>query len=122
MNNLQQTVSTILGKENNELISIEEAKDFAVNHFGILTTYIKHMYNQNKRIVEINTTSDEEENMVIFTDLTDDEIAEVVNPIVNTERDGYEEYDNEILLKALKNRFKSSGKVIELAIENYLSF
>ena len=47
------------------------------------------------KLFEINTTAYEEENLLIITDLTDDDITEVVSPLVNTERNGYEEYNNE---------------------------
>lgn len=35
--NLQQTVSKILGKQ----VSLEEAKEFANNQFGVLAAYLK---------------------------------------------------------------------------------
>jgi len=35
--NLQETVSKILGRE----VSTEEAKDFALNQFGVLTSYLR---------------------------------------------------------------------------------
>lgn len=35
--NLQQTVSNILGKQ----VSLEEAKEFANNQFGVLAAYLK---------------------------------------------------------------------------------
>jgi hypothetical protein len=57
------------------------------------------------RVIKINTTAWEEEDFYLLTTLSDDQIAEVVQPIVNAERDGYEEYDNDILLQALKDRF-----------------
>jgi hypothetical protein len=57
------------------------------------------------RVVMINTTAYEEENFYLLTTLSDDQIAEVIQPIVNAERDGYEEYDNEMLTDALKQRF-----------------
>jgi hypothetical protein len=60
------------------------------------------------RVVKINTTAYEEEDFFLLTNLTDDEIAEVVQPIVNAERDGYEEYDNESIWRALTNRFPNN--------------
>ena len=43
------------------------------------------------KLFEINTTAYEEENLLIITDLTDDDITEVVSPLVNAERDGYDD-------------------------------
>lgn len=60
------------------------------------------------RVVKISTTAYEEEDFFLLTNLTDDEIAEVVQPIVNAERDGYEEYDNESVWRALTNRFPNN--------------
>lgn len=60
------------------------------------------------RVVKISTTAYEEEDFFLLTNLTDDEIAEVVQPIVNAERDGYEEYDNKSIWMALTNRFPNN--------------
>jgi len=57
------------------------------------------------RVIRINTTAWEEEDFFLVTTLEDDQIAEVIQPIVNLERDGYEQYDNDILVQALKDRF-----------------
>jgi hypothetical protein len=67
------------------------------------------------RLVKISTTAYEEEDFFLLTNLTDDEIAEVVQPIVNAERDGYEEYDNESIWRALTNRFPNNR--IDMIIE-----
>lgn len=72
------------------------------------------------KLFEINTTAYEEENLLIITDLTDDDITEVVSPLVNAERDGYEEYDNEILYNALVKRYPYN--VIILAEREVLGF
>lgn len=56
-------------------------------------------------IFRINTTAHKEEDFFLMTNLKQEDIVEVINPLVMAERDGYEEYDNDILLKALKNRF-----------------
>jgi hypothetical protein len=60
------------------------------------------------RLFKINTTAYEEEDFFLLTDLTEQEITEVINPIVMAERDGYEEYENETLLDALKNRYPNN--------------
>lgn len=72
------------------------------------------------KLFEINTTAYEEENLLIITDLTDDDITEVVSPLVNAERDGYEEYDNEILYNALVKKYPYN--VIILAEREILQF
>ena len=63
-------------------------------------------------LFKINTTAYEEEDFLIVTDLVEDDITEVIQPLVNAERDGYEEYDNESLFKALLERYPN----------NYLQF
>ena len=62
------------------------------------------------RVIRINTTAFNEEDFYLLTTLNDDQIAEVIQPIVNAEReierDGEEEYyDNDMILQALKDRF-----------------
>ena len=54
---------------------------------------------------EINTTAFDEENLIIFTDLTESQIKKVIEPIVLGERedDGY--YDNDVLLDALVDAY-----------------
>jgi len=60
------------------------------------------------RLVNINTTAFEEEDFLLLTDLNDDELYEVIMPMVNAERDGEDEYDNEMIYKALSKRFPSN--------------
>jgi hypothetical protein len=57
------------------------------------------------RVVRINTTAWSEEDFYLVTTLDDDQIIEVINPLVNAERDGEGEYDNYSLVDALKQRF-----------------
>lgn len=66
-------------------------------------------------IFRVNTTAYEEEDFYLHTELTEEDIVEVITPIVNAERDGYEDYDNELLLDALKKRYPR--KKIELYVE-----
>ena len=56
------------------------------------------------RIVRINTTAFEEEDFLLLTDLTDEEIEEVIKPIVEAEREEDEDsfYDNDSLVSALE--------------------
>ena len=57
------------------------------------------------RVIRINTSAWSEEDFYLVTTLDDDQIVEVITPLVNAERDGYEQYDNDSLLQALKDRF-----------------
>lgn len=57
------------------------------------------------RVIRINTTAWAEEDFYLLTTLSDHQIAEVIQPIVNAERDGYEEYDNDMLFSAIVGRF-----------------
>lgn len=62
---------------------------------------------ENIRIVKVKTTAYEEENFVLLTDLSDEQIEEVIRPIVEKERNATEDdedtfYDNEELFGALK--------------------
>lgn len=66
-------------------------------------------------IFRISTTAYEEEDFYLHTEIDEVDIVEVVTPIVNAERDGYEEYDNEMILDALKKRYPR--KKIELYVE-----
>ena len=66
-------------------------------------------------IFKIQTTAYEQEDFFLHTELDEQDIVEVINPIVMAERDGYEVYDNESLLNALEKRFPR--KKIELHVE-----
>ena len=46
------------------------------------------------RVIRINTSAWSEEDFYLVTTLDDQDIVEVINPLVNAERDGYEEYYN----------------------------
>ena len=56
-------------------------------------------------IFRVNTTAFEEEDFYLLTDLTEDDIVEVVIPLVNAERDGEDFYDNDKILSYLKKRY-----------------
>lgn len=64
------------------------------------------------RIVEVNTTAFKEENFVLLTDLTDEQIEEVIKPIVQKERNETDEdefyYDNEELFSAIKEIYPNN--------------
>ena len=59
-------------------------------------------------IFKINTTAFEEEDFYLLTDLSEQDIIEVITPLVNQERDGYEDYDNDSLVSALEKRFPNA--------------
>lgn len=63
-------------------------------------------------IFRISTTAYKEEDFYLQTELDEVDIVMVIMPIVNAERDGYEVYDNEMLLDALTKRYPR--KKIEL--------
>jgi len=67
------------------------------------------------KIFRVSTTGYKEEDFYLQTELEEEDIVEVITPIVNAERDGYEEYDNEVLLNALIKRYPR--KKIELYSE-----
>ena len=57
------------------------------------------------RLFKVNTTAYEEEDFFLLTDLSEQDITEVVHPMVMAERDGEDEYDNESILEALLKRY-----------------
>jgi hypothetical protein len=67
------------------------------------------------RVIKVITTAYSEENFFLLTNLTDEQISEVIQPIVNSERDGYGEYDNEFLCNELLSRFPNNH--IEMIID-----
>jgi hypothetical protein len=67
------------------------------------------------KIFRVNTTAYEEEDFFLHTELDEVDIVEVITPIVNNEREDIEDYDNEMLLDALKKKYPR--KKIELYVE-----
>lgn len=68
---------------------------------------------KNIRIVEVNTTAFQEENFVLLTDLSDEQIEQVIRPIVDKERNATEDdddtfYDNEELFGALQETYPNN--------------
>lgn len=63
-------------------------------------------------VFRVSTTAYKEEDFYLQTELDEVDIVEIITPIVNAERDGYEVYDNEMLLDALTKRYPR--KKIEL--------
>ncbi len=60
------------------------------------------------RIVEINTTAYEEEDFLLLTDLSDEQIKSIIVPIVGMERDDDIEYCNDELVDELKKTFPNN--------------
>ncbi len=57
------------------------------------------------RVIRINTTAWTEEDFYLVTTLYDKDIIQVLKPLVEAERNGNGEYDNESLVQALKEKF-----------------
>jgi hypothetical protein len=62
-------------------------------------------------IFRINTTAYEEEDFFILTDLRSEDVESILSPIVKTERETEQYYDNDSLVRALRDAFPY--KVIE---------
>jgi hypothetical protein len=73
------------------------------------------------RVVRVSTTSNDEEDFILLTDLTDDEIQDIITPIVEAERENPEDevhfYDNERLFWALKENY-SRSLIIQYSIDS----
>lgn len=66
------------------------------------------MRNQNINMFRLQTTAYSEEDFFIITTLSEEDVEHIVAPIVQAERDGYQEYDNEMLLDAIEKRHPGS--------------
>ena len=64
------------------------------------------------RVVRINTTAYEEEDFFLMTDLTDEQIEEVLAPIVELERNDEVYYTNEELTDALIDKYPNNAIVM----------
>jgi uncharacterized protein YpuA (DUF1002 family) len=63
----------------------------------------------NLRLVQVNTTAYEEEDMLLITTLTDEQIESVVTPIVERERESVDfGYINNDLAEALRIQFPTA--------------
>lgn len=60
------------------------------------------------KAIRINTTAWLEEDFYLMTTLDDQDIVEVIQPLVNAERDGEGCYDNDILIEALRLRYPNA--------------
>ena len=66
-------------------------------------------------IFRISTTEYEIEDFYLHTELSQEDIIEVIAPIVNAEREGLDDYDNEVLFDALQKKYQR--KKIELLVD-----
>jgi hypothetical protein len=54
---------------------------------------------------QINTTAWDEEDFLLITSLTEEQITKVIEPIVNDEREKEIQYDNDMLVNALQTKY-----------------
>ena len=57
------------------------------------------------KVYRVSTTAYEEEDFFLLTDLTEQDITMVINPIVMAERDGEDEYDNKTIINELRAQY-----------------
>jgi hypothetical protein len=57
---------------------------------------------------KIKTTAFEEEDLLLWTNLSKKQIVDIITPIVQIERDGEGYYDNDELINALGNAYPDS--------------
>jgi hypothetical protein len=69
------------------------------------------------RVVRINTTAYQEEDFFLMTDLTDQQIEEVITPRVELERKEIWEYTNEELTDALIDKYPDNTIVMHADFE-----
>jgi hypothetical protein len=68
----------------------------------------------------ISTTAYSEENFFLCTDLTDSQIKEVIEPIIDRERAGFDEYNNNELVDALREAYPSNSIHASFGDETYM--
>jgi hypothetical protein len=56
-------------------------------------------------LFRINTTAFHEEDFTLYTDLNEEQIVDIITPIVKDERDDGESYDNDDLVSALMKSY-----------------
>ena len=59
-------------------------------------------------LYRVNTTAYGDDDFLLFTDLTDAQISEVISPVVERERKNIEHYDNKKLFESLKKAYPDS--------------
>lgn len=68
-------------------------------------------------IYVVNTTAFSEENFIIATTLTSEQVIDVIKPIVMSERNDEGWYDNDALIDALKSRYPNESIKMCLTLE-----
>jgi exonuclease III len=68
----------------------------------------------------ISTTAYEEENFTLCTDLTESQIKEIIEPIIDRERRELDEYNNNELVDALREAYPSNNIYACFGDETYL--
>ena len=66
------------------------------------------MNTKNLNLFQINTTAWEEEDFLLQTNLTEEDIVKVIQPIVMDERDNDIPYDNDLLIQRLQEAYPTS--------------
>ena len=56
-------------------------------------------------LVKVNTTAFSEEDFLLLTSLTEEQIIKVISPIVEDERENNIEYDNDFLVAELEKEY-----------------
>ena len=56
-------------------------------------------------LVQVNTTAWDEEDFLLLTSLTEEQIVKVITPIVEEERNNDVEYDNDFLVTSLQKEY-----------------
>jgi hypothetical protein len=59
-------------------------------------------------LFQVNTTAFDEEDFLLLTDLTEDQVVQAIKPIVEDERENQNEYDNDMLCNAIKKAHPSA--------------
>ncbi len=68
----------------------------------------------------ISTTAYEEENFMLCTDLTESQIKKIIQPIINRERRGFADYNNNELVNALREAYPTNSIHASFGEETYL--
>ena len=92
---LKQLMMSASSSEINNIM--EERKDFN----NLITTDMKQF--------RINTTAFHEEDFTLYTDLNEEQITDVIAPIVKYERDSGESYNNDDLVNALIKAYPNNS-------------
>ena len=62
----------------------------------------------NLNLFQVNTTAFDEENFVLLTSLTEEQITKAITPIVQDERVNGIVYDNDMLVEAINKAYPES--------------